>query len=178
MNEKELVSNIVKGNEKALFIFYHRFLKPLEKYVSHKVEDENDVEEIVQDVFFAAIEAFRDFSFRSSVFTFLCSIANHKVIDFYRRKKIKKVVFSKISDIEPLIATFLGPEEKFNEVLIKEKISETLQKITPKYGYILKLKYIYGYSVAEMAEKLSVSFKTIESRLFRARKAFVEAYLL
>ncbi len=178
MDERDLIEKILRGDEAALLFFYKHFQKPLTSYIKQKVENEADVEEILQDTLFATLEGLRDFSFRSSLFTFICSIAHHKIIDFYRRKKIKKIVFSKIAEIEPLLITLLGPEDQLDEELLRRKIKETFQKITPRYALILKLKYIYGYSVAEVAKKLSVSFKSAESQLFRARKAFAKAYVL
>lgn len=173
-----MVSQILQGDEKALRYFYKVYQPRLLTFIRNKIANEKDAEEILQDVLLAAIEALRDFSFRSSLFTFICSIAHHKVVDFYRRKKIKDVVFSRLPDVEPLVSTFFGPEESLDEVLLKEKIRETFDNIAPKYRTILKLKYIYGFSVFEIAKKLSISFKSAESQLFRARRAFVVAYNL
>lgn len=178
MNERDLVKRILSGNEKALLYFFRHFQRSLAGYISKKIANEADVEEILQDTLLATIEGLRDFSFRSSLFTFICSIANHKIIDFYRRKKIKNIVFSKLPEVEPLLSTLLGPEEKLDEELLRQKIKETFKAITPKYEKILKLKYIYGYSVAEIAQKLSISFKSAESQLFRARKAFAAVFVL
>ncbi len=177
MDEKKTVSQILNGDEKTLRTFYRFFHPRLSTFVRSKVASDEDVEEIVQDTFLATLEGLRDFAYRSSLFTFICSIANHKVIDYYRRKKIKNIVFSKIPEVEPLISTFFGPENRLDEELLRQRIKETFAKISPKYSLILRLKYVYGYSVSEIAEKLSISFKSAESRLFRARRAFEVAYL-
>lgn len=178
INEKELVAQILRGNERSLLYFFRHFQKPLASYIRQKIANEKDAEEILQDTLLATLEGLRDFSFRSSLFTFICSIANHKVIDFYRKKKIKSIVFSKFQDVEPLILSVLGPDDALDEELLRQKIRETFVRIVPKYSRALKLKYIYGYSVEEIAAKLSVSFKSAESMLFRARRAFAVAYLL
>jgi len=176
MDEKKLVSQILAGNERALRYFYNAYQLRLTNFIKSKIANEGDAEEILQDTFLASIEALRDFSFRCRLFTFIASIANHKIIDFYRRKKIKDVVFSRLPDVEPLVSTLFGPEDSLDEELLKEKIKQTFDRITPKYRQILKLKYIYGFSVDEIARKLSISFKSAESQLFRARQAFVLAY--
>lgn len=176
-NEKELVAKILQDDERALLYFYRHFSPRLSTFIKHKIGCEHDAEEILQDTLLATIEGLRDFSFRSSLFTFICSIAYHKVIDFYRKKKIKNIFFSQLPEVESLIATFFGPEDALDEELLKKKIKETFRRIAPKYTVILKLKYIYGYSVEEIATKLSISFKSAESQLFRARRAFVGAYV-
>jgi len=176
VDEPLLVAEILSGNERTLRIFYQKYARPLTSFVAKRVQHNEDVEEIVQDVFLATLEALRDFSFKSSLFTFICAIANHKVIDFYRKRKIKSVFFSKISDVEPILASLLGPEERLDEALVKNKIKETFGKLPSKQRIILRLKYVYGYSVEEIAKKLAISFKSAESTLFRARKAFVTLY--
>ena len=175
-DEKALVLGIFQGNERALNRFYKHFYPSLFTYISRKINDREDAEEILQDTFFAVLDGLRDFAFKSSLFTFICSIANHKIIDFYRKKKIQKIVFSKFEDIEPLLGGLFGPEQAFDEEILKQNIKNTFKKLSPSYQLILKLKYIYGYSVGEIAEKLSITFKSAESQLFRARKAFVLNY--
>lgn len=178
LDEKKIVTEILHGNEATLRFFYTHFARPLRSYIAHRIHSEEDTEEILQDVLLATLEGLRDFSFRSGLFTFICSIANHKVVDFYRKKRIKNIVFSRLGDIEPFLSTLLSPEEAFDEEILKEKIKATFQRIAPAYSKILKLKYIYGYSVTEIAHILSISFKSAESQLFRARRAFVANFSL
>lgn len=178
LQEKEIVSQILRGDETTLRKFYDIFHTPLARFIKRKIADEQDGQEILQDTLLATIEGLRDFSFRSRLFTYMCSIANHKIIDFYRKKKIKHVVFSKMADVEFLLSTLLGPEDALNEEILRVKIKTTFARIAPMYGDILKFKYVYGYSVGEIAQKLSISFKSAESQLFRARKAFVAAYVV
>src|SRR3989338_8203612 len=142
--EKALVNRILAGDEAALNAFYKKYYPSLYTFISKKINSPEDIEEILHDSFLATIEALRDFSFKCSLFTFICSIANHKVIDFYRRKKIKKIVFSKFESIEPLLSSIFGPEVILDEEILKENIKTT--------------------------------FKSAESQLFRARKAFVSVY--
>lgn len=176
IDEKKIVASILRGDEKALKIFYNHFYPRLSSYIKNKIGDENDAEEILQDTFLATLEGLRDFSFRCALFTYICSIANHKVIDYYRRKKIKNIVFSKIPDVEPIISTLLGPESMLDDELLRQRIRGAFKAIAPKYSLILKLKYVYGYTVSEIAQKLAISFKSAESQLFRARRAFEVAY--
>lgn len=176
IDEKEIVRRILQGNERALNYFYRHYYHSLYTYISRKINQKEDIEEILQDCFLATLEALRDFAFKSSLFTFICSIANHKIIDFYRRKKIKKIVFSKFVEVEPLISHLFGPEEIFDGQILKQKIKQTFTRLSPSYQLVLKLKYIQGFSVEEIARIMSVSFKSAESLLFRARRAFVVVF--
>jgi RNA polymerase sigma-70 factor, ECF subfamily len=178
INEKEIIEGILKGDEKSLRIFYRHYKRSLLTYIGARIADPHDVEEILQDTLFNTIEGLRDFAFRCSLFTFICSIANHKIIDFYRKKKVKSIIFSRAFSLEQMLSTLFGPEDDLDEALLKQKIEATFSKIPPNYRKILKFKYVYGYSVEEIAGKLAISFKSAESHLFRARKAFVAAYTI
>jgi len=175
-DEKKLVKKILQGERKSLAYFYNFYKKPLFSFIGKRIENTEDAEEIMQDTLLSALEGFRDFGFRSSLFTYLCGIAKHKVIDHYRKKKITKIFLSKVADPDNFLFTLLSPEQMLDESMLRQKIAGTFRLIKPRYERILKMKYIYGYSVAEIAGKLSITFKSAESSLFRARKAFVKAY--
>lgn len=177
--EKTLIECLLAGDERALRSYYKLHKSRLEAFVSRKIDNMKDVEEIVQDVFLASLDALRDFKYNCSLNTFLCSIASHKIIDFYRRQKVKNVVFSQLpEDFIPLISKLLGPEEEFDLQEIKEQISVVFSRLSMKYQQILKLKYIEGLSMKEISIKLEMTIKSVESMIFRARQAFVKEYTL
>lgn len=176
MEDEQLISGILARDEQALHFFYTKYKGKLSQFIRTKVEKETDGEEILQDTLFAFLEALRDFHGKSSVKTYLFSICHHKIIDFYRRKKLRHVVFSQLPQLENLVSPLLQPEEVLDKTIVKEKISRIFSEILPRYREILVYKYVEGRSVEDIAKMLRLSFKSVESRLFRARKAFVDAY--
>lgn len=174
--DNELVQHILEGNQTALYQFYKRYKTKLLTLIRAKVSREQDVEEILQDTFFGFIESLRDFHGQSQIKTFLYAICHHKIIDYYRRKKIKHVVFSQMPQLEMLVSPLIQPEEYVSSIEFQQKIQKAFESITPLYKHILHYKYIEGRSVEEIASLLSLTFKSAESKLFRARKAFVLAY--
>lgn len=177
MEEQELVQKILARDRKALYAFYHTYQPKLLRFIQAKVDNQHDSEDILQDTLFAFLEAVRDFQGKSSIQTFLFSICHHKIIDYYRRKKIKQIVFSQMPNLESLVSPLLNPEEAFDVKIYKENIQIVLKKLLPRHRHILQLKYIEDVSVADIAKKFSITFKSAESILFRARKAFVEAFV-
>jgi RNA polymerase sigma factor (sigma-70 family) len=51
-----------------------------------------------------------------------------------------------------------------------------LNSLSEGYRQVLRLKYIEGLSVAQIATRLDLSLKAVESRLSRARLAFREVW--
>lgn len=175
--DSELIERILNRDQLALHEFYYRYKGKLLRFIRGKIGKEEDCEEILQDTLFGFLESLRDFHGKSSIKTFLYSICHHKIIDFYRRKKVKHVVFSQMPQLEGLISSLMTPEEEFDAAMIKEKVGKVFGILLPKYREILLYKYMEGLSVGEIAQKLSLSFKSAESRLFRARKAFVDTFV-
>lgn len=176
MSDHQLINTLLQGDKKALRLFYNSFTPRLKNFIAYKVADPADAEEILQDTLLDSLEALRDFTGESTLFTYLCAIAKHKIVDFYRKKRIKKIVFSRIPAIEQLFTLATIPEEELNERITQKKVQEILSQLRPSYCQVLKLRYLKGFSVKQVAKNMAVSFKSAESLLFRAKKAFVLAY--
>lgn len=177
MTDTELLRKILARDRGALHYFYKTYAPKLSSYIAVRVRETRDCEEILQDTLFAFLEALRDFHGKSRISTFLFSICNHKIIDYYRRRKLKQVMFSQMPQLESLISPLLNPEEELDATMLKEKIQNVFVRIIPRYRKILLWKYSENRSVDEIARKLNISFKSAESQLFRARKAFVKAFI-
>jgi RNA polymerase sigma-70 factor (ECF subfamily) len=174
--EKKLLEKIIKKDEKALFFVYKRYQPSIFNFVKSQINNYQTAEELTQDIFIDFIEALRDFRFQSSLKTFLFSIARHKVVDQIRKRKIKNILFSRLPSyiIESLKVVFIDDEIDKKE--LKEKITKILDSLPNDYRVILRLKYIEGIKIKEIAGKLKMNFKATESLLFRARKSFIKVY--
>lgn len=151
---------------------YNNYNRPLFSFISSKVERREDAEEILQDTWISIFDSLSMFSGRSSFLTWAKAISLHEVADFYRKKKIKSIVFSRLPFLENLVSEALGPELVLQEKEMRNEIEKALSRLSEGYRQILRLKYIEGLTMAEMAKALDLSFKSVESRLFRARLAF------
>lgn len=174
--ERELLEKIIHRDEKALFLVYKKYHPLIFNFVKSQINNYQLAEELTQDIFMDFIEALRDFRFQSSLKTFLFSIARHKIVDQIRKKKLKNILFSRLPAhiIESLKIVFI--DEEIDKKELREKIVRILGGLPNDYQVILRLKYIEGVSVSEIAEKLKMNFKATESLLFRARKSFVKVF--
>jgi len=174
--EKELLKKIIQRDEKALFYVYKKYQPSIFNFVKSQINNYQLAEELTQDIFMDFIEALRDFRFQSSLKTFLFSIARHKIVDQIRKKKIKNILFSKLPSyiVESLKVVFI--DEEIDKKELRKKIFKILESLPNDYQVILRLKYIEGINVSEIAEKLKMKFKATESLLFRARKSFTKVF--
>ncbi len=175
--EVTFIHDILAGDEQALREFARAYSPKVFGFIRKKVGQDADAEEILQDTLLAGLEGLRDFGGRCTLSTYLCAIARHKVIDYYRRRKLKQIVFSQLpEEVLPVLSAFLGPEGAFDAHEVQERIALVFQKLRPRYRQILVLKYIEDRSVKEIAQELAITTKSAESTLFRARVAFATSY--
>ncbi len=171
-SDEELVKGVLSGEKKWLEIFDGEFRRSIKGFVRKRVDKEEDVEEIVQDTIWAVLNSLAGFEFRSSLFSWICSIASRKVVDFYRKKKIKTVLYDKAPWMEAVADKALGPEGESIKEELKEEIKKAMKGLSEGYREILRLKYIDGRSMREIGKIVKKSEKAVESGLSRARNKF------
>jgi len=161
---------IIKGDKKAFRAFYRQYYPRLLAYVLQKVSKKEDAEELVQDSFLSFLDSLPLFQGKSSLWTFLVSIARHEVADYYRKKYAKKAL-----QYVPFIDTGYT-QDLYSTKETRAHFNQTLKKLVADEQKLLEWKYEQKLSVKEIAQKLNISVKATESRIFRARKSFQVIY--
>lgn len=169
--EKRLVEKILRGERQAFGKFYRKERAGFLGFIAKRVGNFEDAQEIVQDTFLAFLDSLPIFSFRSSLRTFLYSIARHEVADYFRRRYAKRAL-----KFVPLVGEVVD-EKLFRSGDLSRRIDRVYGKLLPRYAQVLQLKYEEELSVKEIATKLKLSVKAVESRLFRARAAFQTVFV-
>lgn len=156
---------------------YQKYYRSVRGFISKRIEDEGVIEEIGNDVMLAAIKSWPNYNRKCSEFSFICSIAKHKIIDYYRKKKLKTILFSVNPAFEEIADAALSPERDVLKNELKEEIKKTLNELSEGYGKLLRLKYVDGRRIREIAEILNLSIKSVEARLIRAKGKFRRAWI-
>lgn len=176
VSDLELVDLLLQKNDPALTELVRRYEKKLHNFVYKKLRSQETAQEIVQDVFIELFDALRNYKRTASLKTYLFTIAQYKAIDFIRKQKIKRIMFSAIPPylLERLKTILI--DDEINKRELSQKIEKVFGTMPNDYGLIIRLKYMDGYKIKEIAHKLSLSSKATESLLYRARKAFITLY--
>jgi len=174
--EAELVARLRQGDAAALEQMYQRYVDHVYSLVFHQVgQDKSVAEDIVQETFLSALKSIGKFRGKSKLYTWLCSIAYHKVADFYRRQGrqdkggeqppgIGAIELERIKDSEPLASSKIESEEG------RQVIERALLSLPLDYRQVLMLKYIEEMPVLEISLVMRRSPKSVEGLLTRARK--------
>jgi RNA polymerase sigma-70 factor (ECF subfamily) len=153
-----------------------KYYRSVKKYIENQVGDEMLAEELATDTIKAAIDAWPSFNHKSSEFSWICAIGKHKIIDYWRKKRLKTVLFSVSPKFEDIADKALGPEGETLKDEIREEIEKVWKELKEESRKILRLKYIDGQKSSQVAKILNISLKATESRIVRARKQFASLW--
>ncbi len=170
--DRQMVRGILRGDRVWIRKLEQKYRQRLLNFVLQKIDSYEDAEEIVQETFISAIYSLPSFLGRSSFSSWLYAIAKHEIADFYRKKKIKTILFSHFPGLYRLASRALSPEMALEEKEIEQKILCCFLNLTEGYQRVLRLKYVEELSLRQIAGRLRKSTKAIEMRLRRARHAF------
>ena len=171
-----LIKRILAGNSKAVIQFYKFYSPKILSYLSKKLPRYEDAQELTNDVFLQAIDSLSFLKKEESTLAWLYGIAHNKMVDFYRKRKIKSILLSQMPFLQILASEISQPEFQFEKNKIRDRIELTLHNLSEKYRKILMLHYEEEIPVKELARIFKLSFKATESLLFRARQSFKLAY--
>ena len=158
----------------ALFDAYHG---PITSYLYRLTGSRETADDLAQETFIKAFRALSrtpdDLNFRA----WLYRIATNSAASWHRRQRLLTwLPFNRSDDsgtpeIEP------GHDPRLAETLAEQElIAAALRRIGPKHASVLLLRHHLRLTVEETAAALDINANTAKVRLYRARKAFIDAY--
>ena len=143
-------------------------------FIQYRVDDENDAEDILQDVFEELTSAFRMMQPIEQVASWLLRVARNKIIDRYRKKKSVLLEDQKFSagsgDDEPLVLSDIlsgntsSPDQQFDNTILWNTIEEALDELPPDQRDVFVWHELDGKSFNEISELTGASVNTLLSR--------------
>ena len=175
--DPDMLKRLQDGDRAAMAELYDRYFDRVYSLVFNQVDRNREVaEDIVQETFLAALKSAKGFKGRSSAYTWLCSIAYHKVADHYRRQSRERKRMVSGVDVDTVDAsenpgTQPQPDAMIESAETRQVVNEALAKLPWDYRQVLILKYVEEMSVQEIGQIMDRSPKSIEGLLTRSRKA-------
>ena len=172
--EQALLGAVLAKDRKAAAEFVSRYADPVYAYVSRRLAPRRDlVEDVVQDVFLAALQKLATFAGQSSIVGWLLGIARHKVEDVYRAKLREPDPLPDDGDAPGAGSTVdPGLDELIDAARAEEKTRRILERLPAAYSAALLWRYWEQRSIREMAAQTDKTEKAIERLLARARISF------
>ena len=144
----------------------------LRNFIRKRVADQGDAEDILQDVFYELMEAYRLMKPIEQVGAWLFRVARNRITDRFRKQRTEglqdRIAGGENSDairLEDLLPSAeAGPEAAYAHSVLLEELEDALSELPEEQRAVFIAHEIEGRSFKELAAESGVSVNTLLSR--------------
>lgn len=145
----------------------------LRNFIRKHVADREDAEDILQDVFYELIEAYRMMKPIEEATAWLFRVARNRITDLFRKRQRESLrteppAFAEngemlqLEDILP--SPDAGPDAVYARSVLLEELDDALRELPDEQREVFIAHEFLGYSFKELEAKTGVSVNTLLSR--------------
>src|SRR5713226_711420 len=144
----------------------------LRNFIRRRVPDPGDAEDILQDVFYELVEAYRLMKPIEQVGAWLFRVARNRITDRFRKKK--PLLVSDLSEVKqegemPSLEELLpspeaGPDAAYARSLLLDELENALEELPDEQREVFVAHEFEGRSFKDLAAESGVSVNTLLSR--------------
>jgi RNA polymerase sigma-70 factor, ECF subfamily len=169
--DEELIAAIAAGDEGAMRTLYNRHRVRVFRFAVRLLDDAASAEDVVSEAFIEAWRQADRFEGRSSVSTWIMSIARFKALSVRRRRheiELDERVAETVADQSNT------PEQIVLETDRRAQLRACLMQLSPDHREIIDLVYYHDKTIEEVAEIVGVPKNTVKTRMFYARRRLAQ----
>ena len=169
--EKVTIHALRKGNAEAFSLCYDLYFSSLCAYANLIIHNRESAEEIVQDFFVKLWEKREQLFIETSIKNYFFRSVKNLCINFIQHNKTKlRYAQIVISEVENQFTD----DNNYPEPDLTVKIEESINSLPEKRREIFRLSRQEGLKYHEIAQKLNISIKTVETHMSLAIKTLRE----
>ena len=172
-DDVKLFYQIREGDRKAFKILFETWYATLCHYASYFLNDDDQAEEVVQELFVKLWEKKSEMVVESSLKSYLFRAVRNQCLNLIRQNKVRQLHAMKLRDA--LLADDSPDDYRITPELML-KIEESIAALPEKRQEIFRLNRQEGLKYREIAEKLGISVKTVEVQMGMALKTLREKF--
>lgn len=171
--DSEIIRRIRQGDKQEFEKLFRSSYVSLVRYAKKILKDHDTAEEIVQDLFFRLWQDRENINIESSLNGYLFRSVYNRSLHFIEHQKVVgrhagEIAASAEQTAEPVTEAIYYRE-------LQSKVAKVLERLPERCGVIFRMSRFEGLKYNEIAEKLSVSLKTVEANMGKALKEFRKA---
>jgi len=145
----------------------------LRNFIRRRVADREDAEDVLQDVFYELVEAYRMMKPVEQVTAWLFRVARNRITDLFRRKNREALrnglamitQDGEMLQLEDLLPSpDAGPDAAYVRDVLLEEVDAALDELPDEQREVFIAHELMGYSFKELATQTGVSVNTLLSR--------------
>lgn len=172
-DEQILVQRAQQHDEEAFAEIYEKYFDKIYRYISLKIGDRFEAEDMTQQVFLNALRSISSFKWRGLPFSaWLFRIAHNQVVDYLRKKTRQPV--SSLN--ESITASEDNPQRITEKKINIEQLMLATKNLTPTQQEVIALRFASELPISQVAEIMGKSDGAIKalqhSAIINLRKIF------
>lgn len=172
LEEQVLVRRLRSKDKSAFSLVFNEHFVSLVNYAMRFLDEREDAEETVQDVFVKFWDKCGDLDPESSIKSYLYRSVHNTCLNQIKHEKVKDAykqhVLHHMERTSELILEKRDPEVVRTQILVE------IENLPPRCSEIFKLSRLEGLKYQEIADHLEISVKTVEVQMGKALKVLRE----
>ena len=168
--DRDLMVGISAGDEQAFESLFRLYYQALCLYAKKIVIELETAEELVQDIFLKLWEKREHLEVHSGIKAYLYKSVYNKCLDHLKHLQVQEKYLKEArSNYQP---TVYSDEVERSE--LETKIFQSVETLPVKTREIFEMNRFQGLKYREIADKLQISVKTVESHMGKALKTLYQ----
>jgi RNA polymerase sigma-70 factor, ECF subfamily len=170
IRDTEITGRIRNGDEGQFESLFRSSYVSLVRYAKTLIKDHDTAEEIVQDLFYRLWQDKEKLNIESSLNGYLFRSVHNRCLHYIEHNRVVERHAEEMAYRQP--ETQESPSDILNYKELQDKVARILERLPERCGTIFTMSRFEGLKYSEIAQKLSVSVKTVEANMGRALKEF------
>ncbi len=163
-----LIKKLKEGHESAYEALFKTFYTELVVHANRYLYDMESAKEIVQDLFVNIYERRNNLDINSSLKSYLYRSVQNRCINFINAQKTKDKYANYVKNSN--IGEENSVESAMNVAELENALYSAIGDLPPKCRMIFKMNRFEGFSNGEIADRLELSKRTVETQITKALK--------
>lgn len=175
-NEWKYIQEINKGNKEAFRGLMETYEKRIYGFIYGMIKESHIAQDLTQETFIKVYKSLHTYNPSKEFATWIYTIARNVIHDYLRKNGKRKY-----NEIQGIVHLEAYPAKYEVEELLEikedyERVCRIIDELPLKYKDVIILKYFNDLGYKEIAARLGISEKKVESWLYLARKKIVRQY--
>ncbi|NPA35867.1 MAG: RNA polymerase sigma-70 factor [Chlorobi bacterium] len=168
IEERRLINRLIDGDQTAFELLFRFYYPGLLVFAKQLIFDPTEAENIVQDFFVNLWVNRAKIKDSSSLKGYFFTSIKNRAFNYLKRVKVREHIIEELKQLTESDSLF--QPDVFIESELQNKIKTALNKLPRRTREIFVLSRTNGLTNDEIAEKLNISKRTVETQISNALK--------
>jgi RNA polymerase sigma-70 factor (ECF subfamily) len=168
LDHTNLIKGLKKGDSHSLELLFRRLYPRLCAYANKFLNNMDESEEIVQEVFYRIWKNREQLDEKQSVNGYLFTAVKNTCFNTMEHQKVQDQYAALLQTVYKPSGVDFSAHESFVAEELEKDFQRALEHLPPECRKIFEMSRFEGLKYQEIAERLNISIKTVETQMVRA----------